>query len=114
VNGIADEAWLRLVDVPAALAAREYYGRPLVIEVDDPVLPGNSGRYLVSEDGVSRTVAPAELRLGVDSLAMLYLGTGKASSLATAGRVESSAPEVLTKADSLFGTHVAAWCGTFF
>jgi predicted acetyltransferase len=85
-----------------------------VIEVDDPALSGNSGRYLVSEDGVSRTGAPAELRLGVDSLAMLYLGTWKASSLAMAGRVESLTPEVLTKADSLFGTHVAAWCGTFF
>jgi predicted acetyltransferase len=68
----------------------------------------------VSEDGVERTTAPAELRLGVDALAMLYLGAWRASSLAAAGRIEASATRALTTADLLFGTRVASWCGTFF
>jgi predicted acetyltransferase len=114
VNFTGDEAWLRLIDVPAALAAREYYGPSLVLEVNDPVLPRNSGRYRVSEAGASRTDAPVELRLGVDALAMLYLGTWKASSLAAAGRAEAAAPEALTTADLLFGTRGSSWCGTFF
>jgi predicted acetyltransferase len=114
VGSTDDGTWLRLVDVPAALAAREYTGAPVVLEVTDPLLAQNSGRYRVSEDGVERTTAPAELRLGVDALAMLYLGAWRASSLAAAGRIEASATRALTTADLLFGTRVASWCGTFF
>lgn len=114
VGSTDDGTWLRLVDVPAALAAREYTGAPVVLEVTDPLLPQNSGRYRVSGDGVARTTAPAELRLGVDALAMLYLGAWRASSLAAAGRIEVSATEALATADLLFGTQVASWCGTFF
>ena len=112
---IDDATWLRLVDVEAALAAREYTGGgSVVLEVTDTLLPGNSGRYRIAADGVERTTAEADLRLGVAELAMLYLGSCRASSLAAAGRLEVVDPAALTTADLLFGTRVSAWCGTFF
>ncbi|WP_027941790.1 GNAT family N-acetyltransferase [Amycolatopsis taiwanensis] len=106
--------WLRLVDVEAALAAREYQGDPVVIEVSDPVLEANSGRYRVSPEGVVPTGEPAGLRLGVDALAMLYLGTWRASALAGTGLVQPVEPKAVAAADELFRTDVSAWCGTFF
>ncbi|NKQ52235.1 GNAT family N-acetyltransferase [Amycolatopsis sp. K13G38] len=111
---VDDGLWLRLVDVPAALAAREYDGEPVVLEVTDPFLPANSGCYRVCPDGVSRTDVPGELRLTVDALAMLYLGAWRASALATAGRIQPAEPKALARADRLFATTVAAWCGTHF
>lgn len=109
-----DETWLRLVDVPGALAARERGDTELVIEVTDPVLPVNSGRYLVSRDAVTRTEASPQLSMGVDVLAMIYLGTWRPSALASVGRVEVADAEVARRADLLFSTRSAAWCGTFF
>lgn len=114
VTGGTDDLWLRLVDVETALAAREYEGEPVVLEVADPVLEANSGRYRVSPAGVSRTGAPAQLRLGVDALAMLYLGTWRASALVTAGRVQVGDPVAPERADRLFATRRSAWCGTHF
>ncbi len=113
-TGGGDELWLRLVDVPAALGAREYAGEPVVLEVVDPVLETNSGRYQVSPDGVRRTGAAADLRLGVDALAMIYLGAWRPSLLAAAGRIQPADPAVLLRADRLFATSVPAWCGTHF
>lgn len=99
---------------PAAFAARTYTGAPVVLEVADPLLPRNSGCYRVSDDGVTSTTDPADLRLGVDTLAMLYLGAWTASTLAAAGRVEANSAAALADADRLFGTRVVSWCGTFF
>ncbi|WP_435155228.1 GNAT family N-acetyltransferase [Amycolatopsis sacchari] len=113
-TAVTDDLWLRLVDVPAALAAREYEGEPVVMEVADTLLEDNSGRYRVGQDGVSRTEAPAELRLGVDALAMLYLGAWPASALVTAGRIQAADPDAVTRADRLFATRPSAWCGTHF
>lgn len=115
VDRIGDEHWIRLVDVPRALAEREYgQAAPLVLEVTDPLLPGNSGRYLISPDGAERTDRPAGLRLDVTTLAMIYLGTWRASALAEVGRIEVRDPAAPAAADLLFGTRVAAWCGSYF
>jgi predicted acetyltransferase len=112
---VDDATWLRLVDVEAALAAREYTGAgSVVLEVADTLLPGNHGRYRVAADGVERTTAEPGLRLRVEELSMLYLGSCRASSLAAAGRLEVADPSALTTADLLFSTRVSAWCGTFF
>ncbi len=112
---VGDEHWLRLVDVPGALAAREYgHGEPVVIEVTDPVLPANNGRYRVSGTGATRTDDPAALRFDPDTLAMVYLGTWRPSALATAGRIEARDPAAAVAADLLFATREQAWCGTYF
>ena len=43
---LADALWLRVVDVPAALAARRYAADvDLVVEVTDELIPANAGRW---------------------------------------------------------------------
>jgi predicted acetyltransferase len=113
-GGVDAALWLRLVDVPGALAAREYRGDRVVIEVSDPMLRTNSGRYLVSPEGAVPTSEPAGLLLGVDALAMLYLGAWRASTLAGIGLIQPVDQKAVAAADELFRTHVAAWCGTHF
>ena len=110
-----DDLWLRLVDVPAALAGRTYRDAdPVVIEVRDRLLPAYAGRYRIGPQGVERTTDRAGLVLDVDALAMLYLGSTRASALAGIGRVEAIEPAALARADRLFGTDAAACCGTMF
>ncbi|WP_439380373.1 GNAT family N-acetyltransferase [Amycolatopsis lexingtonensis] len=114
-NRIGDEHWIRLVDVPKALAAREYGpGEPVVVEVTDPLLPDNSGTYRITPDGAERGDGPAVLRLDVTTLAMLYLGTWKASALAGVGRIEVRDAAAPAAADALFGTRSVPWSGSHF
>ncbi|GAB2970991.1 hypothetical protein GCM10017788_21950 [Amycolatopsis acidiphila] len=63
---------------------------------------------------MTRTDLPAQLRLGVAALAMLYLGTWRASALVTAGRVQVGDPAAPERADRLFATRRSSWCGTHF
>lgn len=110
-----DELWVRIVDVPAALAARTYGdASPVVIEVVDPLLPNNSGRYRVSPHGTERTGDPADLTVDVEVLAMLYLGAWQASTLAGIGRVTVTDPAALPAADRLFAVDQPAWNGSLF
>ncbi|MFI5606706.1 GNAT family N-acetyltransferase [Amycolatopsis sp. NPDC051903] len=115
ITGVEDELWLRVVDVPDALAARTYApAEPVVLEVRDPHLPANDGRYRVSADGAQRCDSEPALRLDVASLAMLYFGAWRASDLADTGRIEVLDAAAPAHVDTLFGTRRAAWCGTFF
>ncbi|WP_026361460.1 GNAT family N-acetyltransferase [Amycolatopsis nigrescens] len=117
VTGVEDESWLRILDVPAALAARTYQrAEPVVLEVSDALLPENSGRYRITADGAERLGddTEAEVRLGVDVLAMIYLGAWAPSALAATGRLQARTPEAARRADELFGTPVKPWCGTGF
>ncbi|AXB48936.1 GNAT family N-acetyltransferase [Amycolatopsis albispora] len=115
VLAVKDHLWLRLADLPQALASRGYQpAEPVVIEVRDPRLPENDGRYRISEDGAERTTADADLSLDADTLGMLYLGGWRASTLAAAGRVHTTDPKALARADVLFGGTAVPWCGTDF
>ena len=110
-----DELWLRIVDVPAALAARTYgVAPPVVIEIVDSLLPTNSGRYRVGPHATESTSDPAALTMDVEALAMLYLGTWRASTLAGIGRITVTDPTALTTADRLFAVNQPAWTGTMF
>lgn len=113
-TGQSDDLWLRLLDVGEALARRAYSGQPLVVEVTDPVLPGNNGRYHVGPDGATRTDEQAALELPVDALAMIYLGAWRPSQLVGTGRARAATPAAAEEADRLFATPAAPWCGTFF
>ncbi|MEU3270380.1 GNAT family N-acetyltransferase [Saccharomonospora sp. NPDC006951] len=114
VTEVEDDTWLRLIDVEAALLARERRSGPLVIEVDDPFLPRNACRYLITPDEVTRTERDAQLRMGADTLAMAYLGAWLPSALAETGRIRVSDPGAVAIADDLFGARSTPWCGTFF
>jgi predicted acetyltransferase len=112
---INDETWLRLVDVDAALSARSWgEADPVVIAVDDALLPANSGGYCVTPDGVKRTDEPAQLALTVAELGRLYLGDLSPSMLASVGRLTVQDQAALPAADALFATGAVPWAGTFF
>ena len=112
---IADETWLRLVDVQAALAARSYQGpEEVTIAVTDTLLPANTGSYLVSASGVSGTDRVPDLSLDVSALAAAYLGGTRWWQLGLAGRVQEHRAGALAAADQLFGTARAPFAGTMF
>ncbi|WP_157984469.1 GNAT family N-acetyltransferase [Lentzea terrae] len=109
---VFDEIWLRLVDVPRMLQARTYgVADPVVIEVQDRLLPANNGRYRVSPDGAERVDAPADLTIPVGLLAATYFGDTTFSQLAAAKRIEGTR---LADADALFAVPRKPICGTFF
>jgi predicted acetyltransferase len=92
----ADGLWLRLVDLPAALRRRRYCGpADVVIEVSDPMLEPNSGRWRLRTDGrdetgpasCERTDDPADLRMPVQALGAAYLGAPCFAQLAAAGHI---------------------------
>ncbi|HSA49663.1 MAG TPA: GNAT family N-acetyltransferase [Yinghuangia sp.] len=113
-----DFVWVRLLDVPAALAARTYpvAGR-LVLEVEDE-LGYAAGRFVVEGTPTgavcSRTGEPADLRLDVGTLGALYLGGGSAVRLAEVGAVTELAPGAVARAEVMFRTARAPWCPDWF
>jgi predicted acetyltransferase len=109
-----DDLWVRIVDVPAALAARAYGPAEVVVEVVDTVLPDNAGRYLISPHGTERTEAPAAVTMNAETLAMVYFGAWRPSTLAAIGRLTAHDPAALAAADRLFATDRPAWCGSMF
>jgi predicted acetyltransferase len=115
-----DGMWLRLLDVPAALAARGYRvpGR-LVIEVADPDAGGyGAGRYELDAEEQGASCRPstrsADLVLSQRSLAGAYLGGFSLRELSPGGGVEENTPGALTRADAMFGTGLAPWNATGF
>jgi predicted acetyltransferase len=102
--------WLRIVDLPAALAARRYVAAAdVVLDVRDDLLAGNAGRWrLRTGEGVcERTEAPADLELGIAELGAAYLGGTPLAALAGAGRVRELRPGALAEASTAFGWHRA-------
>jgi len=117
---VSDAIWLRLVDVPAALAARTYAqaGR-LIVGVRDEFCSWNDGRYTleVAEDGTancSTSDDPPELELDVDTLAATYLGGASFETLARAGRVQEQVAGSVARAEAMFRTKRAPWTALDF
>src|SRR2546430_5024210 len=105
---LGDSLWVRLVDVPAALAARRYTAPvDVVIEVADPLVPENSGTWQLTGDPSGATCRPAdrpaELRCEIGALGAAYLGDASLASLAGAGRVSELVPGTLAPASTAFG-----------
>jgi len=116
-SGHEDETWLRLVDVPAALAARRFgTGPPVLVAVHDGMLPTNSGVYRIADGAAERVPGSPEPDLACDvaGLAMAYLGDRRPSELVAAGWWTADDPAAATRADAAFATDVTPWCGTYF
>jgi predicted acetyltransferase len=120
---VGDGLWLRLVDLPAALAARSYSAPGQVtFEVDDAFLPANAGRWTltVPSDRGAATVARAadgvepDLRLDTSDLAAAYLGGFSFADLARAGRVGECHDGAAAAADKLFTVTSVPWSSTMF
>ncbi|MEU5692172.1 GNAT family N-acetyltransferase [Actinosynnema sp. NPDC020468] len=114
-EGVEDETWLRLLDVPTALSARVHEGAGrVVLGVRDGVLAENEGSYAVTADGVERTADEPQLVVDVPVLSAAYLGDVTFSALATTGHLDVVDPAALAVADDLFRSAEIPWSGTFF
>lgn len=114
-----DHTWLRLLDVPAALATRHYAasGR-LVIDVVGDRFGFANGRFALDADvhgsGCAPTSEPAELRLSHTALASIYLGGYRLRELAIGGGVEELRPGAIARADVMFAAPQEPWNATGF
>jgi predicted acetyltransferase len=107
---VGDALWLRVVDLPAALAGRRYAAPvDVVFEVTDALIPENAGRWRLTGDARSatctRTDRPADLGCDISALGAAYLGGAALSTLAAAGRVAVPNPAALGPASLAFGWH---------
>jgi predicted acetyltransferase len=112
---VHDGVWVRLVDVPAALAARRLGdGAPVVVELADAFCPWNAGRWRLTPSGAERTTADADLACDVTALGSVYLGGFSFRRLARAGHIEQRRDGALARADALFPSDRAPWCPEIF
>jgi predicted acetyltransferase len=116
---LGDGLYIRLVDLPRALASRRYAsdGR-MVLGVRDRFCPWNEGRYELEggPDGAQCRSTEAEPDVLVDAsdLGATYLGGVRFELLARAGRVEEATPGALRRADGMFAWEPAPWCPQVF
>jgi predicted acetyltransferase len=119
-----DALWVRIVDVPRALAGRKYSSPvDLVIEVRDEILPSNAGRWRLTataetSDGLAATCVPAssaaDLALDVTELGAAYLGGTRLGALAGGGLVAELRPGAARQLSAALSWDPAPWCPTVF
>jgi predicted acetyltransferase len=131
---LADAMWVRIVDVPAALAGRRYSAPvDLVIEVRDDIFEPNAGRWRLSTQasdssglagpaGLAASCVPAEpadaadLALDVTQLGAAYLGGTRIGALAEAGLVTELRPGsgAVRQLSAAMAWDPAPWCPIVF
>lgn len=121
VNAVADDLYVRLLDIPRALAGREYATvGELVLEVSEPFPFARTSRFLLKAGGIGEgsecrpTERAPDLSLDVDDLGAAYLGGVSFATLAAAGRIAAADRKALAIADAMFSTGTAPYCSTMF
>ena len=113
-----DYLWARLLDVPAALAARSYAvpGRLVLDVVDTDLGEYGAGRYVLDADDAGASCAPttaeADLRINQRALAASYFGGYRLHQLSHL--IEELTPGALNRADLMFSTPLPPWNQTGF
>jgi predicted acetyltransferase len=122
-TSITDNLYVRVVDVVGALSARTYAaGVDLVIELEDPLLTENSGRYRIVTDGdpegstaeVTRVTSAPDLSMGILELGTAYLGGVPLAQLHRVERIVEHTPGAVAAASTAFGWPRAPWCPDMF
>jgi predicted acetyltransferase len=103
-----DGLFVRITNLPEALAARRYQlPVDVVLEVTDPLLPANTGRWRLTggpeQARCVPTTDPADLACSITELGAAYLGGTSLTALATAGRVRELRTGTLVPASVGFG-----------
>ena len=128
---VADNLWVRIIDLPTALARRAYSSPvDVVVEVTDGLLPANAGRWRVraagpggaagvggAADGAAecaRTDEPADIALDVRELGAAYLGGTRLAALAAAGLVRELRPGAVGRLSTAMSWDPAPWCPRIF
>jgi len=110
-SSLGDALWIRVVDLPRALAARAYSAPvDVVLDVTDPLLAENTGRWRLTAgpDGAATctpTADPADLACTVLELGSAYLGATSLAALGAGGTVHELTPGALARASTAFGWH---------
>ncbi|MFG1932807.1 enhanced intracellular survival protein Eis [Mycobacterium sp. NPDC048908] len=118
VTHVEDDLWLRIMDIPTTLEARTYHAElSTVLEVNDGFRRDGGCFALEVRDGTARcmpTSAEPDIRMGLDVLGSLYLGAHKASSFASANRLQVRELGLIAQLDAAFMTDVPAVLGYGF
>jgi predicted acetyltransferase len=119
-----DGLWVRIIDLPGALARRAYSGPvDVVLEVTDEVLGGNAGRWRLRAGGADeadadvrceRTGAAADVALDIRELGSAYLGGTRLGTLAAAGLVHELRAGTLNRLSAALTWDPAPWCPQLF
>jgi predicted acetyltransferase len=120
-----DNLWVRIVDLPRALAGRRYACPvDVVLEVRDEILPANAGRWRLtttaeaSGGGLAASCvpasAPADLALDVTELGAAYLGGTRLGALAGNGLVAELRPGAARQLSAALAWDPAPWCPMVF
>ena len=120
-----DSLWVRIVDLPRALAGRRYSCPvDVVIEVRDEILPANAGRWRLTTGAEApggglaascvRVSSPADLALGVTELGAAYLGGTRLGALAGSGLVTELRPGATRQLSAALAWDPAPWCPVVF
>jgi predicted acetyltransferase len=116
---LTDGTYARLVDVPAALAARRYAAElEMVIGVEDPLLAQNDGAFRLrgGPDGaeVKPTRRRPDLILNVRELGAIYLGGISPVMLSRAGLVTEQSRGAVARVAAAFAWDRLPYCNDYF
>jgi predicted acetyltransferase len=109
-----DGLWLRLIDVPTALAARTYSQEgSLAVRVEDSFCDWNDGVWRIDggsdgADCVATSDSP-DISMSAADLAAIYMGGSKPSEIARSGRIVENVSGALGTADRMFATSRKPW-----
>jgi predicted acetyltransferase len=113
-----DHIWLRLLDVPAVLAARSYAtsGSVVLDVVDDTLARGGRFELVVSPDGAActSTTREADVTMSIASLAAASMGGTAVSTLSRAGLLDEQNPGAAALLDAMLRCSPAPFCSTNF
>ncbi|MDR0483326.1 MAG: GNAT family N-acetyltransferase [Cellulomonadaceae bacterium] len=134
---VFDAAWVRILDLPAALAARQYTTDiDVVLDVSDELLPQNAGLWRLraeafgaascerveatgervansaegdaaTEHATATEPATADITLDIQQLGAAYLGGRSLAALAAAGLVQARTRDILARTATAFGWPLA-------
>ena len=118
-SGVGDDLWVRIFDLPRALAARTYESEAnVVLEVVDAEATGGRSRVALDAgpDGASCRVTDRspDLTVDVSAVGAAFLGGTRLRDAVLATGVDEHRSGALADVERLFRTLDEPWCTTFF
>ena len=119
LTDVGDAMWVRLFDVPRALAARSYEHRGAIsLEVVDETAVGGRWRLALDASPDGATCVPTDhspdLTIPVTALGSVYLGGNDLRDVVIRTGADEHRAGALVEAARLFRTLREPWCSTFF
>lgn len=116
---LLDGMWLRILDLPTALAERRYeQDADVVVEVSDQQLPANAGRWRIKIVAgvavVTRTTADADVSLSIQDLSAAYLGRDHVRRAFAAGTITESRPGAVRELNAALVTTQEPYSNMWF